>query len=316
MERTEQYENFRDEKEFGAITDIIWDGDNTIWDWMKYAVEAYEAMALAIAEETGKSEPEVAAAMKKFYTKVGTIEDPGLIQDLTETGFFKDLPNFDQEKLILKAQKAFTRERKKHLKVYQGVHEVIKTAYEHGIKNRILTDAPAPQAAMRIKRSKINPYLTQVNAQPFRKTKDLPAKFQKREMRGVYNVDFDITEIPTEKPHTNLEEILQMTREQIRKHVVIIGDNDRKDMELVRLYGCRGIHAVYGEVEDAVLQRLLRFTPVRVAQRNVAMDQKTNGHTPQPGQLITNQPPKGLIVKVDDPREIMKVLGIKPKRLW
>ena len=170
--------------EFGAITDVIWDGDNTIWDWMTYAVHAYEAMSQTIAKETGIPDNQIAAAMKKFYTVAGTIEDPGLIQGLVEADFFKDVPNFHHDRLIEKAQKAFTKERKKYLKVYPGVHQVIKTVHENKIKNRILTDAPAPQAAMRIRHSKIDPFLTQVNAQPFKKTKNLPPKFLKREMKG------------------------------------------------------------------------------------------------------------------------------------
>ncbi len=317
MEQVQTQNSFEDfhGKDFGNITDIIWDGDNTIWDWMKYAVEAYEAMAKAIAHETNIAEDDVVAAMKKFYTKAGTIEDAGLIQGMVEEGFFKSVPDFDQNKLIEKAQKAFTHERKKHLKVYPGIHKVIKTVAENGIRNRILTDAPSGQAGQRIRRSKINPFLSQVNAQPARAVKDLPPKFLKREQRGLYSLDFEITEVPWEKPYSNLEEILKMTREQIRKHVVIIGDNDKKDMELARLYGCRGIHAVYGETHESLLKRLLRFAPERVAKKNVALKgtSGTDGKE-QHGEPAADH--RGKIIKVTDPYEILKILGIKSKRKW
>jgi len=312
----ENYEQFHSE-DFGEITDVIWDGDNTIWDWMKYAVEAYEAMALAIAEETGKSEPEVAAAMKKFYTKAGTIEDERLIQGLTNDGFFKGIPNFDmdkRDKLIEKIQKVFHKARSKHLHVYPGVYKVFKTVHEKGINNRILTDAPARQAKMRLKHSRLGPLLKHVNALPSKNDPDLPEIFLEREKTGKYAADFDITEIPTEKPHSNLEEILKMTREQIRRHVVIIGDNDRKDMELVRLFGCRGIHAVYGETTNDLLQRLLRFAPERVAQKSSSLPSAKNGDAD--AQAAKPAEHQGLIIPVKDPREILKVLGIKPKRLW
>jgi len=292
-------ENFHG-PEFGEITDVIWDGDNTIWDWVTYAVHAYEAMAQAIADHIGKPEPEVANAMKKFYTSVGTMEHEGLIQALELQKMFKDVPNYDRSVLIEKAQQAFSEARNKHLGLYPGVHSTFKKIAEQKIKNRILTDAPAFQAKMRIKRSRLNLFLHQVNAMPAAKIK-LSPKFQDRLDKGAYSVDFDITEIPTEKPHSNLEQILNMTRDQIRRNVVIIGDNDAKDMELVRRYGCRGIHAVYGESKPEMLQRLLRFAPERVAKRNVAVKALP---------ILKTQENKGVIAKVQDPKKILGILGL------
>ena len=296
----EQYQDFHSSK-FGKITDIIWDGDNTIWDWMKYAVTAYEAMAKAIAAETGKTEDEVSAAMKKFYTQAGTIEDERLIQGLTKAGFFEGIANFDVNKIIEKAQQAFSNARRKNLHLYPEALQVFKTIHEHKIKNRILTDAPARQAKMRIARLKLAPFLKQVNALPSNNDPDLPPIFRAREQAGKYKVNFKVTEIPTQKPHTNLEEILQMTRAQIRQHVVIIGDNDLKDMELVRLFGCRGIHATYGESTAENLQRLLKFAPERIAKKNSSTSTPT---------ASTKKPHQGLIVKVKSPAEILRVLKL------
>ena len=299
----EQNENFHSSK-FGKITDIIWDGDNTLWDWMKYAVEAYEAMSLAIAEETGKTEEEVAAVMKKFYTKAGTIEDERLIQGLTNAGFFEGVRDFDLNTVIQKAQKAFSDARSANLHLYPQAFKVFKTVHKQGIKNRILTDAPARQATQRIEHLQLGPFLNHVNALPSKDDPDLPPIFRQREQAGKYKVNFLVTEIPTEKPHTNLEEILQMTREQIRKHVVIIGDNDQKDMELVRLFGCRGIHATYGASSTENLQRLLRFAPERIAKKNSSTADKR--------PTTKKSPHTGLIVKVKNPAEILKVLNLDP----
>lgn len=308
--------------EFGEITDIIWDGDNTIWDWVTYAVHAYEAMSQTIADETGIPEPEVAAAMKRYYTLVGTMEDERMIQGLVAEGFFKRVPDFDQDRLICKAQKTFTDERRKYLHVYKGAHSVIKTVSEHGINNRVLTDAPKRQATARLKHVRLGKkLLKQVNALPSPDPDNLPEIFRQWEKEGKYNVDFDVTEIPWEKPYSNLEEILQMTRDQIQQHVVIIGDNDRKDMELVRRYGCRGIHAVYGETTEDLLRRLLRFAPEKVTKKNSSLgadSSSSNLPSTREQRIDLNGTPaksnEGLIVKVPTPREIFKVLGIRPKK--
>lgn len=319
MEQQKDYSDFQG-PEFGQITDIIWDGDNTLWDWMKYAVEAYEAMSQTIADETGKPEPEVAAAMKRYYTMMGTIEDERMIQGLEAEGFFRDVPGFNMDRLIEKAQKIFTDVRDKNFHVYPGIYKVIKTVSGYGINNRILTDAPARQAKARLKHKRFGKkVIKHVNAMPSRDPDNLPEIFRRREREGKYDVDFDVTEIPWEKPHSNLEEILRMTRDQIRKHVVIIGDNDRKDMELVRRYGCRGIHAVYGETTEDLLKRLLRFAPERVAKKNSSVGGESaakNLPSTVENRIELETPgdksAQGLIVKVSDPREIFKVLGIKP----
>ncbi len=48
------------------IKHVVWDGDNTIWDWMGYAVPAYEAMCKSISRLSRKSFKATAAAMKDF----------------------------------------------------------------------------------------------------------------------------------------------------------------------------------------------------------------------------------------------------------
>jgi phosphoglycolate phosphatase len=310
--------------EFGKIKHIVWDGDNTIWDWIAYAVPAYEAMAQTIADETGKPEPEVAAAMKEVYSEVGTMEYTGLIQYLNRKGFFKDLPGFDQDGMILKVQKVFSVVRRKNLHSYKGIYKTMKTIHEHGIHNRILTDAPAWQAMARIKKSRMGWMLEPSYAMQTIKTPDLPAEFRRREQAGEYDVDFTVYETTDEKPYTDLEKILKMTREQIRKHVLIIGDNDQKDMALVRKYGCRGIHAAYGVPSKEMLDRLLRFAPEKIVRKNMATTgaetsspTATTASDANPSTAATAAPNnQGLIIKINNPREIMKVLGITPDRKW
>ena len=71
------------------IKEIIWDADNTIWNWVRYAARAYPKMAEVIADETGIPCEDVVANMKQYYTTVGTMESPWLIQGLEQMGFFK-----------------------------------------------------------------------------------------------------------------------------------------------------------------------------------------------------------------------------------
>ena len=255
------------------ITDIVWDADNTIWNWVTYAVHAYEAMSQCIASETGIPEPYVAAAMKRFYTDVGTLENEFLIQGLQAMGFFKKVPKLNLEDLIHKAQATFSRVRSKYLQLYEGIDLIFQETHRIGIKNHILTDAPGFQASMRLQHFGLGELVESVNTMPAADPKTLPKKFKERQRKGKYKVPFTVRVVDKEKPYTDLEKILHLTRDQIRQRVAVIGDNLAKDGKLAIRYGCRYGLARYGFAGEDLLKRLLRFAPARTAKKNVAIEE-------------------------------------------
>lgn len=260
------------------IKEIIWDADNTIWNWVHYAAKAYPAMAKAIAEETGIPEEDVAAGMKTYYSEVGSMESPRLIQGLNQMGFFKRARKKPVDLTYLRkyVMRIFQRHRSKNFKLYEGISDVMKKAHEHGITNRILTDAPLPQATMRIKKSNLEPYVTSIHAVKVHEiVEKLPPEIEQAIKNGKYDIDCFTEELEVEKPDTRLEHILEIVaethseiRRYIRDHVAIVGDNERKDMELSRLYQCLGVYAQYGLPEPQEIKILGRFAPERVARKN------------------------------------------------
>ncbi|MBU1953347.1 HAD hydrolase-like protein [Patescibacteria group bacterium] len=268
------------------IKEIIWDADNTIWNWVRYAARAYPKMAATIAEETGIPADDVIAAMKKYYTATGTLESPWLIQGLEQMGFFKRAKKrINIEELRLRAKAVFQHYRNKYFKKYPGVGEVMKTAHEQGIKNRILTDAPRIQAVMRIKRSKLDEYITSIHAVKTRETiTNLPPEIAEAQKNGKYDINCEVEELEVEKPDTRLEHILKISaqtshsaRSYIQKCVAIAGDNDAKDMELARRYGCLGIHAQWGKPDPADLEVLKHFAPEKIVQKNMEIAGRSQG---------------------------------------
>ena len=248
------------------ISTVIWDADNTIWSWMEFAVPAYEAMCQTIAGIAGRSFEETAAAMKAFYSARATLEDEGLIQGLRADGFFDHVAEFDQERAIHEAQRAFSAVRRQRLQVYPGIAETIQHIHERGIRQVIVTDAPARQARARLRHSGISSSIEKVFTMPSAVIPDLPERYQHTSGTDLYSFAQDILE--DEKPNTNLEHILKLTRETIAREVAIIGDNLAKDMALAESYGCRGIHAAYGVAHPDLVARIQQFAPARVANRN------------------------------------------------
>lgn len=263
------------------ITHIVWDGDNTIWNWVGYAVPAYEAMCAHLSQLSGASFEETAEAMKVFYSRKGTIEDEGLIQGLREDGFFEGMEGFNETEVIKAVQKTFSKHRYENLSPYPDVIETITDLNSAGLRQVLLTDAPTNQARARLKRFKLTPHFEKIYGMPVADIPRFP-EFLKQQKP----VPFDAVQ-KAEKPHTDLELILEMTKAQIAKHVAIIGDNKAKDMELARSYGCLGIHAAYGVSTAEDIAKIQQFAPERVVSRSM---QVTNAEASSSSILTAEHP--------------------------
>lgn len=275
------------------ITDIVWDADNTLWDWVTYAVYAYEAMSRCISDETGIPESKVATAMKRFYSDVGTMENPYLVQGLTSMGLFKGIKNFDMDSLINQVQSTFSKVRNQNLHLYDGIAEILAELHKIGIKNHILTDAPGIQAPMRLQHFDLGEFFSSVNIMRAADPKTLPKKFREKQRSGKYDVPFTVRTVDEEKPDSNLEKITHMTRQQIPGRVINIGDNLPKDGGVALKYGNKCLLTGYGFAKEDLLKRLFRFAPIKAAKKNVSV-----GNTPQMNSLPDN------IILVNSTREL------------
>ena len=252
-----------------SIKNVVWDGDNTIWGWVEYAVPAYEAMCTWLAKFTGKSEDETAAAMNRFYTAAGALEDERLVQGLHAEGFFREVRGFDLGATILELKRIFTEVRIERLKVYEGVQAVMQRFQDAGARQIILTDAPGVQAILRLRRSGLREYIESVHAMPYAEIEDLPPGITRyRRQKG----DPTLHMVDREKPHSDLEKILGETREAIAANTIIIGDNGPKDMVLADEKAWLGFHTLYGGTPPSISARLGRFIDRNGANRNLAVD--------------------------------------------
>jgi phosphoglycolate phosphatase-like HAD superfamily hydrolase len=288
------------------IKDIIWDADNTIWNWVRYAARAYQAMADCIVNETGLPESMIVLEMKKFYTGAGTLENASLVQGLEAQGLFRGVKSYDRNGLIAKIRLIFKDMRRRFLKKYPHVSEVMKKAQNKGINNIIVTDAPKFHAVRRIVRSKIGKLIKRAYVMPDADASNLAEDVRENIRSGKYDVPFEVIEIDVEKPDTNLEVVLRLendkatNEEYIRRHVAIVGDNDKKDMELARKWGCLGIHALWGLPDEDDIITLKKISPQSAAARNAPMTSKDQA----PPENEKN------IVRVYKPEYLDKILRI------
>lgn len=279
------------------IKEIIWDADNTMWNWIRFAAVAYPKMAETIAKQTGIPLQAVIAGMKEYYTIVGTMESPWLIQGLNQIGFFKKhlgknpSPEF-LDQLRLDAKSTFQYYRSQNFNKFKGIKEVLEITKSNNIKNRVLTDAPRIQAIMRLKVSKLDKNISHLHTlKTYEIITELPPEVREAQKRGKYDIGCPVDELDIEKPDTRLEDILEIvgsTHDQIKyiqNHVMIIGDSYPKDMGLVKRYGCTGIHAAWGKPTQEQIDIVRQFAPDKIMQKNMAIqaDSADNSN----GRIVT-----------------------------
>lgn len=281
--------------ERSAIDTVIWDVDNTLWDWIAYASQTYPAMSELIAQESGIARERVEACMQTYYSEAETMESSWLVQGLDDLGLFEGI-KLDRNALIKKLQQAFHRAKNRTLKPYGGIERALDHSKNRGIKNVILTDAPAFHAASRLRSLNMpQKAFEAMYAMEDSMIHRIPEGHYPRFNEGRYNLDIPVTRVSQEKPHSDLEFILSMTRQEIEQRVVIVGDNYNKDMALAQRYGCLGLHALWGQPTPEQLKVLERFAPRRVLGRNASLSQVDHASRN--------------IVGLNDPREIPNALG-------
>lgn len=278
--------------ENGSIRIIGWDGDNTLWDWLGYAVPAYEAMSEAIAELAGKTVEETVAAMKSFYTSVGSIENEGLVQGLHAAGFFDNVRDFDEAEAIRIASEAFVRVQRENLALYPGIAETIDEINGMGLQQILVSDAPIHKARARLQDVGLLDKISLTFGMPSAKVPRLP-----RSPRSRPPVHPDMV-LDREKPYSSsqLATALAMTQEELAKQLAFIGDSEPKDMGYARRIGCVGIHSLWGMAKPELVERILKFAPTNVAKRHMQVAEKTGPDA------------NSRIFTAKDPREVVKLI--------
>src|SRR5690606_33435861 len=185
------------------VETAIFDFDNTIANWVKYAAKAYPAMAKALAEASGIELGVITEEMIKVYAKHQTVEHIPLVQEME---IFQNHP--DQNNLIKVAKQAFTKERNQYLELYPGILPLMEDLKKRGIRIVVLTDAPYIQAAFRATQLKIRDLIDDLIGLKSPEPEQIHHSFLIKNP----NFPFKTYVSELEKPHTKLQEILSMVR--------------------------------------------------------------------------------------------------------
>ncbi|MGL5830906.1 MAG: HAD family hydrolase [Candidatus Altimarinota bacterium] len=276
------------------IQTAILDFDNTIANWVKYAGKAYPAMAEALAKSSGIDKEIIIEEMIKVYAKHQTVEYVPLVQEME---IFKDHP--DQKKFIVAAKNAFTKQRKLHLELYDGILPLMEELKAREIQTIILTDAPYMMAAFRATQLKIRHLIDVLIGL---KSPD-PNQIHEPYRRAYQDFPFKTYVSEHEKPHTKLQEILSevnqrtMSLDEIESTTILAGDNQPKDIQLAVNYKLDAYHCQYGHPDPQDLNDFRVYSPSQRSSRNVSM--------PTQAEPLKPAHPQQRIIIINHPDEIL-----------
>lgn len=208
---------------------IIWDADNTFWDWTRMRTRGVESMAEVVSEQLQIPIEETRKSMGRVFDAAGTFDHPAVIENM-DVFLEKMLNEYhgwkkDPEKgvimvvkltamMLWAAGKAYNSNREKHYGLYVDIKTVVQTLHEcrtqideirqRVIQQLVFTNAPKNKITPRLKSFGFTPFISAVYTRP-------PAK-----------VKYDIDKIR----YTEKDETLKPMHRRYQEIIKKIGDVD------------------------------------------------------------------------------------------
>lgn len=265
------------------VTVVITDLDNTLFDWVDVWYSSFRAMLDKIVEISGKSEEELIPEIKKIHEKYGTSEYSFLIEELPALQQLHSDLTPDEIKIHYDdAIHAYNRERKRTLKLYDGVLHGLMELRASGCLIVAYTESTAFYTRYRMINLGLD-NIIDILYSP--KDHDLPRNRKQKEIRRYEPERYKLRvtehrELPAEslKPNARiLLDIISNVDADIDE-TIYIGDSEMKDIVMAQRAGVTAVHAEYGvahqrEKEYGLLKNVTHWPDYQVEMEHVKYGQ-------------------------------------------
>jgi len=144
---------------------LITDLDNTLYDWVTFFAESFQAMLRELGVLLQRPESELIQEFKALHQYYGTSEQPFAVLELPAVGeHFGPLSRVELLNHLDVPLHAFNRARKQFLKLYDGVDETLRRLSAQGVTIVGHTEAIAANGFYRLQRLGIQRYFTRLYA--------------------------------------------------------------------------------------------------------------------------------------------------------
>lgn len=235
---------------------LITDLDNTLYDWVSFFSQSFEAMVNSIVELTGIEKSMLLRDFKDIHQKYNSSERP--FAALEVKAIIDYFGTTDKEVLktkLVPAFRSFSETRKDTLKLYEGVTETLAKLREHGIIVVGHTESYEVNAVYRAKKLGLDKYLKHLYTIGSNSSShpDLT-----KPMIDPSDVEW-VVKLPEEERKPNPQLVLDICeREGISpSDTYYIGDSIVKDMSMANAAGINSVWAKYGKDFQSANWKLL-----------------------------------------------------------
>ena len=235
---------------------LITDLDNTLYDWVSFFSQSFEAMVDSIVELTGIEKSMLLRDFKDIHQKYNSSERP--FAALEVKAIIDYFGTTDKEVLktkLVPAFRSFSETRKDTLKLYEGVTETLAKLREHGVIVVGHTESYEVNAVYRAKKLGLDKYLKHLYTIGSNSSShpDLT-----KPMIDPSDVEW-VVKLPEEERKPNPQLVLDICeREGISpSDTYYIGDSIVKDMSMANAAGINSVWAKYGKDFQSANWKLL-----------------------------------------------------------
>lgn len=239
---------------------LVTDLDNTLYDWVGYYATAFSAMARELAVLVGVPLDQLLDEFRAVHRRYRNTEQPFAALELPSVlRAFGSAPRCEMAAHLQGPFQAFNAMRDRHLVLFSGVAETLRTLHGAGVTIVGHTEAKAVNATYRLRKLGIERYFDRLYA--FAGTTD--AHPDPRRWGDLGARDGLLRRVPPEERKPNPTLLLDIcAREGVRPaDAFYVGDSLVRDVTMAKAAGVRAIWARYGsEVDPAHWDVLVRIT--------------------------------------------------------
>ncbi|MDP3279604.1 MAG: HAD family hydrolase [Nitrosomonas sp.] len=229
------------------INVCAFDLDNTLYDLIDYYGPAFRGMVKALARKTNLTPEQVRESARRVYLAKGFLEYPFIIREMD---VFSKLNAHQIEGLEVLGQTVFNKVKKKRLKIYDEVDDVLASLHLGGVRVVAVSNAPLYHAYKRLRQLRLAAYFDLIVAcENLRIPEGVKIRANPEPWRE--DASISVVSFPREegKPSSYPFELV---RKEFGDDVQYwsIGDNIERDLKPASKLGYKTIWARYGTVVD------------------------------------------------------------------
>jgi phosphoglycolate phosphatase-like HAD superfamily hydrolase len=239
---------------------LITDLDNTLYDWVGFYASAFDAMADALVEHLGVPKEQLLDEFQTAHQGYGNSEQPFAVLELPSVHErYPQLSRAERAAELDSVLHAFNSARRKHLVLYPGVGDTLRSLRSRGIVVVGHTEAIVENAYYRVSSLGIAEYFTRLYA-----LRGVAVEHPEPERAAALKPPPGFVHVlPPEERKPNPRLLLDICRRENvdARDCWYVGDSLTRDVTMAAQAGCVAVWARYGtDVDPAAWQKLVRIT--------------------------------------------------------